>query len=294
MKYFYFYLILVFSFIYIQNQSQENIRIFNDEKNYDKPYREYIVFKNEIFALKLTVNGGTGFYWYHLNDSLSTEPKIIQYLNKTYNLGIEKIRIKQTTELPEASEASITPKIIEEHPPIMGGPEVYYEIYKALEVTDQPAFFHLILSRSWYNFSEYYSEQYIYIWVCDEIYKDQCINNDTMKCVYDKENKTYTSKILCDKVENPSESSCDNAVTFTPSLTKCIYNSTKEKCVEEEKFCNEINNGAIKSICSNAKVSNENNICILDEEKNSCKENGNNNIKNINLLLYILYSSLLI
>ena len=59
------------------------------------------------------------------------------------------------------------------------------------------------------------------IWICDEIYKEQCINNKNTKCVYNKENKNCVSKTLCDKVEDVSKSLCENAVTSTSFLTKC-------------------------------------------------------------------------
>jgi hypothetical protein len=194
---------------------------------------------------------------------------------------------------------------------VVGGTEYYYEIFKALDVSNQPQsikFYYIQLSRNLINVT-------INIWICDEIYKDQCINNETTKCVYDKENKKCVSKPLCDKIENVSKSSCENAVTSTPSLTKCAYEKTEngtnvsEKCVfknlcgnslteeecslaepinpktskcvfdkiqnvckEEKKFCNEIDSRATKDICSSAKISDANKTCVLDSETNFCNE----------------------
>ena len=150
------------------------------------------------------------------------------------------------------------------------------------------------------------------IWICDEIYKDQCINNETIKLVYNQENKNCITKPLCDKIVNVSKSSCENAATSTPSLTKCSYENrtnNNEKCImknlcgnsfteeectfaepinpktskcvydkmqnicnEEQKFCSEIDNGEKEDICSSAKVSDANKICVLDKETNYCKE----------------------
>ena len=100
----------------------------------------------------------------------------------------------------------------------------------------------------------------INLWICDEIYKDQCINNETMKCVYNKEDKSCFSRPLCNKIEEISETSCNNAVTSTPSLTKCIY----EKVNDVEKC-------TIKNLCINSFKEEEcNSSIVLNPETSKC------------------------
>ena len=67
------------------------------------------------------------------------------------------------------------------------------------------------------------------------------------------------------------KNNCEKAETLNIE-TKCIYNESQNKCIEEEKFCNEIDNGATEDICLNAKITKEDAQCIFSEEKNSCEE----------------------
>ena len=122
---------------------------------------------------------------------------------------------------------------------VFGGTEEYYKIFKAVDVTNvnEPEYLHLIYT----NGREIIKDVNINLWDCDEIYKDQCIDNDTMKCIFDQENKSCISKTLCDKVEIASQNSCENATTSTPSLTKCIYENS-----EEQENC------TIKKLCVNS------------------------------------------
>ena len=122
----------------------------------------------------------------------------------------------------------------------MGGTEEYYETYKALDTSNKPEFLHFIYTSGNYKFYD----AYITVWICYEIYKDQCINNNSTKCIYDNKSKTCFPKILCDKIEKPSKSSCENAVTNTPSLTKCIYEDSHEEL--------NIQNCTIKKLCVNS------------------------------------------
>ena len=304
----YNYLCLIFIFIitFIQSPKPENIQIFeiNDFDYYRESFHEITVFKNQIFGLQFIKNRGVPCSWSHI---FLGESNYISFLNSSiYDyLGEE---CKKEQELAEKFSNSTHPYFPRCK---LGGSEYYYEIFKALEVSNQPQSIKFYFTQ----LNEIFINMTINIWICDEIYKDQCINNETTKCVYDKENKKFVSKPLCDKIENVSKSSCENAVTSTPSLTKCAYEkiengtNVSEKCViknlcgnslteeecslaepinpktskcvydkiqnickEEKKFCNEIDSRATKDICSSAKISDANKTCVLDSETNFCNE----------------------
>ena len=155
--------------------------------------------------------------------------------------------------------------------PILGGSEEYYEIYKALDVTGQPELLHLIYTR---NGKDFIIDVYVNIWICDDLFKDQCINNGNMKCIYNQENNSCESKTLCDKVEIASQISCENAVTSTPSLSKCFYEKQAEGSNIQEKC-------ATKKLCLNSLTEEECNSaitinpealkCIFNIEENKCE-----------------------
>ena len=268
MKYFLLSLILLFSIIFIQAQRPQNIRIFNVEFKEGKLFYEYTVFKNEIFAFQFQILRGNYHYWAHLNDSLLKEPKIITFLNSSsYFWGDERIAKTQIVFSPVTNETSIV--VIDNHP-IVGGSEEYYEIFKALDVTKEPELLHFIYTSD----LDTIGDVSVNLWVCDEIYKDQCINNETAKCVYNKESNSCISKTLCDKVKKASKSSCENAVTSTPSLTKCIFEKLEEDSNTQE-------NCTIKKLCidslteeeCNSAVTINPNIskCIFNKKENICE-----------------------
>ena len=243
MKKFSLYLVFVFIITFIQTQRPKNIRIFNVGEifKHGKLFYEYTVFKNEIFAFQFENCEGTGYHWYHLNDS---EPKTIELVNMTFHSWRDDIvPITQAIFIPPSNE-NITITVEEKFEPktITGGPYEKFEIYKALNVTGQPELLHFI---NRFDGREALIDVSVNIWVCDEVYKDQCIDNETMKCIYIQKNNSCVSKTLCDKVETASEYSCQNAVTSTPSLTKCIYEKTE---TGETNICDEIDillNGGI-------------------------------------------------
>ena len=76
-----------------------------------------------------------------------------------------------------------------------------------------------------------------------------------MKCIYNQENNSYESKTLCDKVEIASQYSCENAVTSTPSLSKCIYEKQAEGSNIKDKC-------TIKKLCVNSLTEEECNSAI--------------------------------
>ena len=240
MKKFSFYLVFAFIITFIQTQRPKNIRIFNvgEIDKFGKLFYEYTVFKNEIFAFKFESIGGTAIHWYHLNDS---EPKTIELVNKTFHSWRDDF-------VPITEEIIITPsnenitKTVIKMEPMTGGSYEKYEIYKALNMTGQSELFHFIYR---FDGKEPFIDASVNIWVCDEVYKDQCIDNDTMKCIYIQNNNSCVSKTLCDKVETASKYSCEDAVTSTPSLTKCIYEKTE---TGKTNICDEIDillNGGI-------------------------------------------------
>ena len=268
MKFFFLYFILFFKITFIQTQRPQNIRIFDVEFKEGKLFYEYTVFKNEIFAFQFKRLRGNYHYWDHLNDSLSKEPKIITFLNSSsYFWGDERITRTQIVFSPENNETSIV--VIGNHP-IVGGTEEYYETFKALDVTKEPELLHFIYTSE----IDTIGDVSVNLWICDEIYKDQCINNETAKCVYNKESNSCISKTLCDKVKKASKSSCENAVTSTPSLTKCIFEKLEEDSNTQE-------NCTIKKLCidslteeeCNSAVTINPNIskCIFNKKENICE-----------------------
>ena len=310
-------LILIVSFSLAQKP--EGIRIFNIDDRYNKTLSyEYTVFKNEIFGIRFIRGRGTNYYWNHLNDSELKESNDIQflysriydYISDEYEKQLELA--KNTSDIYNISEPSndIPKPIINNIPePINGGEEYYYEVFKALNEEKQPQILKFIYSDNDNNVIAY--EVTITIWICDEIDKAICLNNDTMNCEYDKENKKCTPINLCDKIENISKQTCENVITLTPNLTKCIYekkngiekcllknlcvNSLSEEecnsaitsnrtiynciydeveeiCKEEKKYCHEIYNDATEEICLNAETFGFNKKCVFNKEKNSCNE----------------------
>ena len=302
----YNYLCLIFICIiaFIQSPKPENVKIFvmNDFMSIGEIFHEIIVFKNQIFGLQFGKFRGFPCHWSHSNNNNSKESNYISFLNSTiYDyLGEECQKENEKRKNLSNSSYPFIPRYV------VGGNEYYYEIFKAIDVADQPQF----LNFSQYKYNEIVLNVSVKIWICDEKYKDQCINNESILCFYDKENKNCISKPLCNKIKNVSKSSCENAVTYSPDLTKCSYDSsTNEKCViknlcvnslteeecasaepknpktskcvfdkilnvckEEKKLCNEIENGATKDICLNAKVSDDNKTCVLNYETNLCNE----------------------
>ena len=301
------YRFLIFTFViaFIKAPKPENIQIFNIDNYYsEEGFYEITVFKNEVFGFQFTRGRGTNCHWRHSNDTFLKESNYIRFLNSSIWDYIAEVYQK---ELEEAKNSNNNYRPT----PILGGSEIYYELFKALDGGEQPQSLYFTYSCG----SDIYGKASVIIWICDEIYRNQCINNETSKCVYNKENKICISKTLCDKIENVSKSSCENAVTSTPSLTKCYYEkseegaNTQEKCIikklcgnslteeecasaetinpktskciydkkqklckEEKKLCYEIDDGATNDICSNAKVSEANKACVFDNETNLCNE----------------------
>lgn len=303
MKYLHNLIILISIITFSLEQKPKGIRIFN--VNYNKnSFYEHTVFKNEEFGFQFTRGRGTNCHWEHLEDDELKESNSIQFLYKCIYDYISEENQRQE-EL--AKNYSNSNGISFHYTPILGGSEYYYEVFKALNEKNQPQILKFKYSCG-YNII---TEVNIKIWICDEIYKEQCIDNDKMKCIYDTENKKCTSNILCDKIEDISKQACEKGITSTPSLTKCTFEKTgnEEKCIiknlctnsfseeecnsavalnpitshcaydeleqvctEEKKFCYEIDKDATKEICKNAEAFDINKECVLNNEENSCIE----------------------
>ena len=211
------------------------------------------------------------YNWEHLNDSLSKEQKSIIFLNtSSYFWTDDLVPQTQIRHIPFSNETYI---ITINNKQFFGGTEEYYEMFKAVDVTNEnePEYLHLIYTDR----REIIKDVYVNLWVCDEIYKDQCLDNDTMKRIFDQENKSCMSKTLCDKVEIASQNSCENAATSTPSLTKCIYeNSEEEVNIQEnctiKKLCV---NSLTEEECTNSAITinPETLKCIFNIEENKCE-----------------------
>ena len=245
------YLFLIFTFIiaFVKAPKPENIQIYNIDSYYSKEgFYEITVFKNEVFGFQFTRGRGTNCHWSHSNHTFLKESNYVRFLN--------------SSTWDYLSEGNI---------PIFGGSENYYELFKALDGGNQPQSLYFTYSCG----EDIYKKASVVIWICDEIYRGQCINNETSKCVYNKENKNCISKTLCDKIENVSKSSCEDAVTSTPSLTKCYFEkseegaNTQEKCVIK-KLCG---NSLTEEECSSAETKNpKTSKCVFDKIQNICKE----------------------
>jgi len=262
------YLFLIFSFVItlIQAPKPPNIRIINFGRYYNEEnHYDITVFKNEIFGFEFSViRGGCG-YWNHLNDTVLKESNYVRFLNRSTWDYISEAYEKQL----EAAKNSTNDR--ESIIPMDGGSSNYYELFKAIDGGSQPQILYFTYSCGF----RIYKKVTVAIWICDEIYKDQCINNQTAKCVYNRENNNCISKTLCDKVENVSKSSCENAVTSTPSLTKCSYekseegSNTQEKCIIK-KLCSE---SLTEEECSSAEpISPKTSKCVYDKIQNICTE----------------------
>jgi len=261
------YLFFIFTFIlaFIQAPKPENIRIFNVDDYYNKEgFYDIVVFKNESFGLEFERGRGTNCYWGHSNDTYLKESNFVRFLySSTWDYISEEYQ--KQLEAEKNSNKHYIPS------PILGGSENYYELFKALDGGNQPQTLYFTYSCG----RDIYKKTSIAIWICDEVYKDQCINNETVKCVYNKENENCISKTLCEKVEIASKSSCENAVTSTPSLTKCSYEkheegvNTQEKCIIK----NLCGNSLTEEECSSAEPINaKTSKCVYDKIQKICKE----------------------
>ena len=133
--------------------------------------------------------------WEHLNDSFLKESNYVRFLNITiwdflseqYEKELEHVK-----ELGKANNSTFHFRPMK----ISGGSENYYELFKALDGGNQPQTLNFIYSCG----DTIYENASVAIWICDEIYKDQCINNQTKKCIY-KKKKNVSLKLYVIKLK---------------------------------------------------------------------------------------------
>ena len=165
MGYNYLFLFFIFIIALIQAPKSENIKIFiiDDNSNKKEPY-EINVLKNEIFGFQFTRGRGTNCYWSHSNDKLLKESNYLHFLNSTIWDYI--------SEEYEKAKNNSNSQIETLFGPIIGGNEYYYELFKALDGGNQPQLLYFTLSCG----DDIYQKASVNVWICDEINKDQCVN----------------------------------------------------------------------------------------------------------------------
>jgi len=124
--------------------------------------------------------------WEHLNDSFLKESNYVRFLNITIWIFLSEQYEKELEHVKELGKANNSTFHFR-HMKISGVSENYYELFKALDGGNQPQILNFIYSCG----DTIYENASVDIWICDEIYKDQCINNQTTKCIYKKEKKMY-------------------------------------------------------------------------------------------------------
>ena len=246
----------------IQSQLILNI---NSENYKEEESYEFTISKGEEFGFRFTGGRGTDCYWKISNKNI---------LNESSNIQLIKYFIHDWI---SANNLDID-----------GGTEHHYFVFKALEKTEMP----IILNYD-YSCGENYliSKVKIIINICEPNSLDNCINDDTIKCTYNKENYYCISKRqcldtpICKYINNiKNEESCFSALTSDDIRFRCIL---KEKddiktCQEEKKLCEEILDGATDEICLEVPSLNERKSCVYDNENKKCIEVEDKNIDTIN------------
>lgn len=233
-----FSILLFFS----KNQKPDNCTIYKIECEGDDCSYEYKFLKEEIFGFEFTRGRGTCYVWELLNKTNFSEHNSIQFIKSYYYDYINKEYHRALDEATFVEEEVI--------PPIVGGSEFYYEIFKALYAANSQTLKYIYACEG----QNIVSRVSINISVCDEIHEEKCI-----------------IKRKCSDIESPSKENCENSNTSNEEL-KCIFDENNKRCKEEEKKCLEIDHGATEEICADARTTKENTLCILDEKTNSCKE----------------------
>ena len=170
----YNYLFLIFIIAFIQAPKPENFKIFIIEDSYYNKYDtyEFNVLKNEIFGLQFTRGRGTNCYWSH---SFLKESNYLRFLNSSTWDYISEEYEKELEKIKEQEKNSI--EIDNDLEAIAGGEEYYYEFFKALDGGNQPQSLYFTYSCG----HDIYEKVSVNIWICDEINKEQCVNNEIAK-----------------------------------------------------------------------------------------------------------------
>ena len=141
--------------------------------------------------------------------------------------------------------------------------------------------------------------------ICTEIIEgannEICASASTKSymCLYDKDLKKCIERYKCLSAMNVTdEKYCSSLPTSDDVRLKCALNIEGENktCIEKEKKCLEITNGATEEICANSKTSKEDIECVFDNITNLCeeiiKEDGgkSNKVPFILLFIYLIFS----
>ena len=214
MGYNYLFLISIFIITFIQAPKPENIQIFNiDDNSNKKGLYEINVLKNEIFGLQFTRGRGTNCHWRHSNDTFLKESNYLRFLNSSTWDYISEEYEKELKEAKNSTDIHYTPL------PVEGGNEYYYELFKALNGGNPPQSLYFTYSCG----DDIYRNASIDIWICDEIYRGQCVNNETTK----NSNEKYIIEKLCNN--SLTEEECISAEPINPKTSKCVFDNIKKK-----------------------------------------------------------------
>ena len=189
---------------------------------------------------------------FNIGTDYNTEEKSYEFtISKEEEFGFRFTRGRGTncnweiTNLSEISNIQLIKDyyydwISENNMNILGGTEYHYFIFKALEATELP----IILN-----------------------YEYSCGGDDLISKVIIT---IHISKALCNKIEKPSKSSCNEAITSNPSITKCLYNEEKKQCLEA-RICKYINNIENENDCISSSTSDDIRFKCILKEKNGIK-----------------------
>ena len=231
----YIFLLILISFV--QNPKPENVTIYKiDEKS---TFYEYKFLKDDSFSFEFSVGRGTCCKWVLQNRAFFNESNSVQFVREhTYDYLSEMC--EKSTEEDKHKNC------------LVGGTNLYYEIFKALKESCEP----LTLN---YNLDCY-----------GTIYSNITINISVYDPEINKEENICEKKEICEIEENPSFSSCGAIPTSEPNKTICIYDEINNKCMIKKK-CIKVDFPS-KETCENAIASQEQFICTFDEINNECRE----------------------
>ena len=255
-------IIFSFLFFFTKNQKPENVTLYHINCNQDCTY-EYKVLKGEIFGFEFSRARGSSCQQELLNRTLLIESYAIQFLTSyIYDyISVKKSKIFRKTKRRRGKKKGRRRKQNEEGTGliirntnkepnlIVGGSEIYYEVFKALHEANIPQKLKFIYTCS----SDYiYRNVSVNIWVCDEILDNKCIN-----------------KKKCSEIESPSKENCENFITSNEE-SKCIFDEKNNKCIEKNICSLVVNEPEIN--CEEAATINIKTKCVYDEEQKKCNK----------------------
>ena len=237
MSFLFVFIFMSFLLFLAKNEKPENATLYNINCIRDCIY-EYKVLKGEIFGFQFSRGRGTCCEWNLLNRSLFNEYYNIQFL-KSYTYDYISEENQKTLEKEKEEEEKEGKE--EKGGIILGGSEFYYETFKALHEKNIPLTIKYIYTCC---SEQIYTNVSINIWICDEIYEDNCIN-----------------KKKCSEIEYPSKENCENSIS-SDEESKCIFDENNNKCIEK-KICSLVANEQ-EIYCDSAMTLNIKTKCVYD------------------------------